>query len=278
MVAVDRASIRAVIAGFTDKGRIVPKWIASIIGNEADLMELEKSLSGPDLRVSKELGTYVLESVDFNSETDPELVRRQAGRILEILSGASRLAFGLIAPFKVASVAEVRDDGSKHAHVTLHATIAMRSAFSAVVTRQDGTVEKHESCKSADEVPTMTGLAKRNATAAEALRLLGKDENWVNLYRVYEVIARDAGETTLLSRKDGLPALLYVGSSKRQIVRAQLATKQDMGSILVSHHLHLCRFKMQKLLFVALLGNGCGRRSNNGSSRRRSLHQIAWRA
>lgn len=196
------------------------KWIAAIGGNEADLAELEKSLVGPALRISKQFGAYVLESEEFSSETDPESVRRKAGEILDIVSGASRLAFGLLSPLSLGWVATVGDDGSKYVFVGIKETVSVRDTVSVVIARQDGTVEKHEP---AGEVPKMTSVAKRDSSVAETLRLLAKgDNNWVNLYRIYEVVAKDVG---------GDEAVVKTGWATRASLRQFKHTANSPGAI-----------------------------------------------
>lgn len=169
----------------------MPKWIAAISGNDVDLAELQKSLVGPDLRVSHQQGSYVLESSRFDLLTTPEQVKNKANEILEVLSGASRVAFGLISPLSASWVATINDDGSRNVYMTATARVAFRDTASVVITREDGTVE---TINPADEVPRIAGVAEEYADAAEVLKLLAKGiDDWVNLYRIYEIIKRDTG-------------------------------------------------------------------------------------
>ena len=169
----------------------MPKWIAAISGNDADLAELQKSLVGPDLRVSHQHGSYVLESSRFDLLATPEQVQSRANEILEVLSGASRVAFGLISPLSASWVATINDDGSRNVYMTVTERVAFRDTVSVVITREDGTVE---TINPADEVPRIAAVAEKYTNAAEVLKLLAKGiDDWVNLYRIYEIIKRDMG-------------------------------------------------------------------------------------
>jgi hypothetical protein len=63
---------------------------------------------------------------------------------------------------------------------------------SIVVTRADGTVEEH---RPSDPAPKWLARALANQSVARALRLRDADGlSWTDLYRLYEVVEKGAGE------------------------------------------------------------------------------------
>ena len=69
----------------------------------------------------------------------------------------------------------------------------------------------------------MALVAKRDSAVAEALRLLAKgDNNWINLYRIYEVVAREVG---------GDDAVVTNGWGTRAALRQFKHTANSPGAI-----------------------------------------------
>lgn len=67
------------------------------------------------------------------------------------------------------------------------------------ITRADGSLESSRD----DTFEAVTDLATKDATVSRALRLFGSDvHDWVNLYRIYEIIESDMG---------GLIAMINLG-------------------------------------------------------------------
>jgi hypothetical protein len=195
-------------------------WTVGITGNDADLAELAKSLTTPQLLITKKFGSFALESTTFLATDTEGAVRAKAERLLESISGTSRLAFSLLSPLSVTWVALNNDDGSVQAHMTVHETISMRDTVSVSITHADGTVETHNP---ADIVPDIVAQALKHKVVGEVLKLLARsDKDWVNLYRIFEVVANDVG---------GLDAMAAQGWASKSELRTFKNTANSPGAI-----------------------------------------------
>lgn len=167
------------------------KWDVQIGGDTNDLRDLSKSLKADELRVFEKNGQYYLESSRFASLSTPEQVESAASEIMQILTGAVHLALGGKKPLVILNVARVKEDGEREVFVFLSDTAHGRDSLSIQTEGANGIMEV---IHPADTVPDWVSLGLRDSKVAKALRLLGTEENdWVSLYRIYEVIENDTG-------------------------------------------------------------------------------------
>jgi len=196
------------------------KWEIQLNGDALDLKELSKSLADDELRIYEKNGEYFLESNKFENLTTSEEVASLAADILQVLTGAVRLSLGGRTPLHVANTARVRPDGGRDLFVTLSDTIHVRETIGFEITRADGTTEV---IRPADKVPGWVRLGLTNQKVAKALRLFGTDEhNWVNLYRLYEVIEDDVG---------GLHKIVSCGWAAKTSIRRFKRTANSPGAV-----------------------------------------------
>ncbi|NJD78871.1 MAG: hypothetical protein FIB08_17550 [Candidatus Methanoperedens sp.] len=175
------------------------EWFVVITGEIFDLEELSKSLNSPGLCITQYRNEFILKSTDFNLLKDADDVRNKANEILSQINGAAKLALGMRKPVTVASVGKINDDGTVYGFVSIPSPINLRTSVSASLTAPDGTIqESHQG----DPIPSWITVAQHDINVAKALRLFGKDINdWVNLYRIYEVIESDVGDKSSIINK-----------------------------------------------------------------------------
>ncbi len=144
-----------------------------------------------DIRIFSRRDQFFLEWVGFELLRSPEDVHDSARSLLQMLTGASRLALGMRKPIKAAHLARNRPDGVRETFSYVEETAFMRGSATILVTASDGS---RMVTRPADAVPEWTGLALNNAVVAKALRLVGSGiGDWVSIYRLFEVIADDLG-------------------------------------------------------------------------------------
>lgn len=167
------------------------EWFVSIIGDSNDLDELSKSLKSPELSISYDGESYILKTDEFNSLDDAEKVRNRAVEIISLINGAAGLTLGIRTPIEVSHVVKLNDEGTRNVSVDISNTMTVRDSISMSIHRDDGTIEKIHQC---DPIPNWLSTAKKDNSVAKALRLFGSGAyDWVNLYRIYEVIEDDMG-------------------------------------------------------------------------------------
>lgn len=165
-------------------------WQVQLKGNGLDLLELSKCLTDPALKIRKSGGNYVLESIRFDSIHDSELVSELSHRLLALIYGAGRLAFGIERRITIGGIVELRE-GKRIFHESLRDALEIRATMSVEITRGDGTVEIR---LPADNVAGWVSLAESDERVAKVLRLIGPGiTSFAELYKVFEVIADDVG-------------------------------------------------------------------------------------
>lgn len=173
-------------------------WEIHLVGDDADLQMLSEAMQTGDILIFQEEGRYTLQSEELNNLQDANDVYTRAEAIITSLSGASQLCLGSYTPINVDGLTQFLDDGTRSDFAQLMpATIQIRAfpvGFS--ITDSDGTVEQY---RPAEPVKKWLKVAATDEKVAKALRLRNsKNLNWVELYRIYEVIEGDVGRNQIV--------------------------------------------------------------------------------
>jgi hypothetical protein len=162
-------------------------------GPAFDLEELSDRFTSADRNVTKdEDGYYYLRSSDFDQVSDPDAVRERAFRLIELMNGATKLyTGGSYRPVEFDVVTRVDDDGKRHHHITLSATVEGRSRMTGklIVGEMGENIDVLRPPSGAD---SLVNLSNQNDKVADVLRFYEKGD-WVNLYKAWEVVSDAAG-------------------------------------------------------------------------------------
>ena len=154
------------------------EWLVRIKGDLLDLQELPALFSSPKATVLEEEGTYYLKSTDFNSLIDASEVFKTAKRLLEVVNGAAVLHLENFLPVQAqGSVIGIDQEGKRHQFGFGYST--MRPIL--------------KSTQEPVETNSWITKAGQNKGVADALRLLC-EQNWINLYKIYEIVRDDVGD------------------------------------------------------------------------------------
>jgi len=177
-------------------------WEVHVSGPQSILDELVYAFDDGDITLTRVGDQFVLRSRTLQNLADSAAVRSEAERIVEALSGISRVLLQSDRPLNVASLAEVRADGTRNIFVQVEPAVLRVGAglVSVVVTHSDGRIEEH---RPSDPAPIWLGRALSDAATARALRLRDAGHlSWTDLYRLYEVIEAGAGGADGILAKD----------------------------------------------------------------------------
>ena len=167
-------------------------WKVSIIGNTHDLEELKRSLSSSiGFSITKGEDGYYLEYEQFSACRSDKEVLQLSSKVLAILNGATRLALGGNSVITESGVLQEHENGTSTFNMHVSETINIRDSFSLKIQDSDGNIV--EEIYPADEVPVWVSLGLKDDVVEKVFRLFGLQHDWVNLYRIYEVIEQDAG-------------------------------------------------------------------------------------
>ena len=166
-------------------------WEIRISGDPLDLRMLENACNGLNLTIIKHGDEYLLSSTEFEALNESEKIREKALEFLEFINGAAKLLLDSRNPIEMDALYRRHADGRRDTYIfTEPAEVHFRGiAPSITVSRLDGSTETYHP---ADPIPKWIGLASKDEAVASALRLLSCGAlDWVNLYRIFEVIMTD---------------------------------------------------------------------------------------
>ncbi|MBU0617889.1 MAG: hypothetical protein KKI02_09245 [Planctomycetes bacterium] len=175
-------------------------WKVELDGDKADLAALAQSLDSKELAVTREGDTFFLESNQFGSKDDGDENYRKALDLLEKLNGALRLEFKSTEPLTVRAVHEPRKDGGYSVYVPGRASIRTTTSgtVSFAVRRTDGTVKTSHA---ADPIRDWISIQKRDEAAAQVLGMLAKENDWRDLYWIFDKVRHDCGREQVIASR-----------------------------------------------------------------------------
>jgi len=169
------------------------RWQVQLIGDSSDLAALSESLTGPDINISHDGKEYILTSSLFDETEDAQAIKKKADNIFAFLNGGMRIALDAVQTLAIGSVYHQNDKGGRDITVFTDPLVIMVRVTSPTVclTHVDGTVEKYHP---ADPIEKWTLLALRDMAVADVMTIISFGNlDWVNLYRILEIIKKDAG-------------------------------------------------------------------------------------
>lgn len=168
------------------------RWEVQLTGDPTDLQMLADTFTGEAMQVAQSGKEYVLRSSHFELLDSAASVRESAIELVTALSGSVRLTLGAREAIGVgAAVSRVRPNGKRES-ITVLVGQAVSHERALPITVVHGT-QIH---RPADPILKWLPLATQNPVVAKALRLRNAgDLEWVDLYRLYEVIQNDVGRS-----------------------------------------------------------------------------------
>ncbi len=196
------------------------EWFVIITGDRYDLEYLCKYFNSPELCIAQQEQDFILKSTDFNSLTGAKDVKNKASEILTLVNGAARLELGVRKPLSVAHVVKVKDDGTREVFLEFSDTLFIHESVTASVVGADGTVRE---IRQISLIPNWVAASQRDENVAKVLRLFGiGDRDWVNLYRIYEVVENDI---------EGISNIVKKGWATRKAIERFKHTANSPGAI-----------------------------------------------
>jgi hypothetical protein len=175
------------------------EWEIILGGPEPVLEEFTHAFRDPSTRIVRTGDGFVLKVATFADLADARDVRERATPIVESLSGIARLLLQNEESLRIASVVEIRPNGTRNIFVELEPAVLRITAglvVSLQVSRADGSIEER---RPSDPAPAWLVKALDTPEAARALRLRDKrDLSWTDLYRLFEVVVGGAGGTEVI--------------------------------------------------------------------------------
>jgi len=168
-------------------------WFVQLTGDATDLAALARSMNDSDATIMFDNGEYFLTSERIADDAEPAIARARAQEIVEIISGAVRLALEAPEPIRVGAVHRRHDDGRRDFFLFPEPAVIQLRGFAPTITitRADGTIDE---VKPSDPIKDWTKLAFSNEAVSNVLRIFANGANdWVNLYRIFEIVCADVG-------------------------------------------------------------------------------------
>ncbi len=175
----------------------MPNWLVRLKGEKFDLEDFPSLLRSPEHTVIEGNGSYYLKSSDFDSLSSADEVRERGIAIIDMLNGAMKLHIHDFRGVFEDGVTLIKEEGSRHHYVYLGGSIAARVKVSATVTTSKGT---QQIGPQPSGVESWLSLAKGDKAVADALHFF-RENTWISLYKVYEIIRDDVGGEEAITTK-----------------------------------------------------------------------------
>lgn len=169
-------------------------WEARLSGEDFDLSQAKRLCNNQRISINKVDEQWFLSSSEFEGLKDASEVHSRAKKIAVTLSGALNILNGYKGSLSVDSVHKLSPEGKRSVTILAEpVNFTIRTSFTATLTKSDGTVETRSS---EDPTNSWMELSFENKKVSKIFRLTSMEWDWVNMYRIYEVIQSDVGKKT----------------------------------------------------------------------------------
>jgi len=181
-------------------------WKVELRGDMSDLDQLARSFTGTDINIAAHGKEYLLTSERFDHLEEADQVRNEALVMVAVLDGGCRLALNSTKTLMVGAVYRYDAKGGRSITVFPEPAVFQLRTIGPTVTltRSDGGMETFHP---ADVVRDWARIALSSSSVKDVFELIRFGElDWVNLYKIIEIIEDDVGGGVSLERKKWVQA------------------------------------------------------------------------
>jgi hypothetical protein len=166
------------------------KWLVLLDVEKSDFDNLSNLLrSSDEFSLITENSKYYLTSSRWESLTNHSAVHSEATKPLQDISDIARLHFTDFPLLKPDMIYEVDEEGKRHGRYALSATLRVDSSSFSIQ------LEGGQDIIPILEFESWRKLAEEDEIVKNVFRLFREfDRNWINLYKVYEIVEKNAGK------------------------------------------------------------------------------------
>jgi hypothetical protein len=191
------------------------KWLVLLDVKKSDFDNLSNLLrSSDEFSLMAENGEYYLTSSRWESLTNVSDVYLEATKPLRDISAVARIKFTDSPLLKPDMIYEVDEEGKRHGRRALSATINVGSSCSVSIQLEGG-----QDIIPILEFDSWMKLAEEDEIVKNVFRQITEFEpNWINLYKVYEIVQNDAGKKKIQQwTKNKISLFTHTANSQRAI-------------------------------------------------------------
>jgi hypothetical protein len=191
------------------------KWLVLLDVKKSDFDNLSNLLrSSDEFSLMAENGEYYLTSSRWESLTNVSDVYLEATKPLQDISAFAMISFPGFPRLKPDTICEVDEEGKRHNWVALSATINVGSSCSVSIKLEGG-----QDIIRNLEFESWMKLAEEDETVKNVFRQITDfDHNWINLFKVYEIVNKDAGKKKIEQwTKDKISQFTHTANSQSAI-------------------------------------------------------------
>ena len=191
------------------------KWLVLVDVKKSDFDNLSNLLrSSDEFSLMAENGEYYLTSSRWESLTNVSDVYLEATKPLQDISAIARIHFTRFPLLKPDIICEVDEEGKRQRWVALSATISVDSSSFSIQLEGGQDIIRNL------EFESWRKLAEEDEIVKNVFRQITDFEhNWINLYKVYEIVNKDAGKKKIEQwiTKDKISQFTHTANSQSAI-------------------------------------------------------------
>jgi hypothetical protein len=191
------------------------KWLVLLDVKKSDFDNLSNLLcSSDEFSLMAENGEYYLTSSRWESLTNVSDVYLEATKPLQDISAIARIHFTRFPLLKPDIICEVDEEGKRQRWVALSATISVDSSSFSIQLEGGQDIIRNL------EFESWRKLAEEDEIVKNVFRQITDFEhNWINLYKVYEIVNKDAGKKKIEQwiTKDKISQFTHTANSQSAI-------------------------------------------------------------
>lgn len=191
------------------------KWLVLLDVKKSDFDNLSNLLrSSDEFSLMADNSKYYLTSSRWESLTNHSAVHSEATKPLQDISAVARIQFTDFPLLKPDMIYEVDEEGKRHGLYALSATIRVDSSSFSIQLEGGQDIIRNL------EFESWMKLAEEDEIVKNVFRQITDFEhNWINLYKVYEIVNKDAGKKKIEQwiTKDKISQFKHTANSQSAI-------------------------------------------------------------
>ncbi|MGA9363891.1 MAG: hypothetical protein WBW16_05925 [Bacteroidota bacterium] len=164
------------------------EWLIKLKGSASDMRDLPSLFTSANLTVKEEDGEFYLTSLELNQLDNKEEVVTRTQQLLDIISAAATFHFERFTPLDISDHIMIDENGVRREHLYLRGATGLSHKWLGTF-KEDGIfIPANQST----DVDYLVRLSMRFDSVAKSLQLF-REDTWVSLYKVYEIIRTGVG-------------------------------------------------------------------------------------
>lgn len=173
-------------------------WMVKINGKERDIELISQIIKSTNSSIILEDGEFYLKSDEFNAMNNASEIFEYGNQLLKVAYSIANLYNEEVDSIRCSSVMCINDKGEKSVFIFVSDVIKISARANCAIVTTDPQEITNELERQQKEYEVFINAARKDKSILAAINFY-LTPNWINLYKIYELIRDDVTEKKIIS-------------------------------------------------------------------------------